>query len=297
MDEEKQAVIKNSDLVTLTIMNDISELQWMQKQNRKPPKIRKLDADSYVNIETGEVGYYEKTENRSQSYQSLRRSFKKMRYLINNNFTGKSNELIISLTYTENMMDQKKLYKDFEKFMKSLRYKYRDKTTIDYINVVEPQERGAWHTHTLLRFNDVKYIYISREEIRAIWKHGVEVDVRRPEDVDDIGAYLTAYLTDLELSDENMIVAMHNDLEVVEKEVEGVTKRFIKGGRLHLYPPQFKLLRKSKGMKYPDRETMTYKEAIKKVGSVKPHYEKTYNVETDNFTNQIKFEQRNSNRL
>ena len=63
------------------------------------------------------------------------------------------------------MTDPKKLYTDNEKFMKRVRYFFKDETTIDYINVVEPQGRGAWHCHFLLRFNDLEKIFIANKKM------------------------------------------------------------------------------------------------------------------------------------
>src|SRR5699024_3425633 len=122
----------------VTEMNRLTEIQFMEKMNNKA-NIRKLNSDEYVLLETGEIKEFEKKENRSQSYNSLRQTFKRLRYLINNNFVGNKNELFLTLTYKENMTDPKKLYKDIEKFIKRLRYRFENESTIDYINVVEPQ--------------------------------------------------------------------------------------------------------------------------------------------------------------
>ena len=185
---------------------------------------------------------------------------------------------------------------DFKRFMTRFKRKYEDKGSFDYINVVEPQGRGAWHCHLLLRFNDLDSIFILNSELAELWGQGF-VTIKSLKDVDNIGAYLSAYLADLELTDDTFRVAVKEDLKIVEREVEGETKRFIKGGRLHMYPPGMNLYRKSRGVKFPERETMTYKEAKKIVGSAKPHYSNQYEIEIDDFSNTVAFEQYNSKRL
>lgn len=275
-------------------MNHLTEIQYMEKMNNKA-NIKKLSADEYVLLETGEIKEFEKTENRSQSYNSLRQTFKKLRYLINNNFTGKKNELFLTLTYKENMQDPKKLYTDLNKFIKRLKYRFKDETTIDYINVVEPQQRGAWHCHVLLRFNELEKIFIPSREMYQLWGHGY-ITLKSMKNVDNIGAYLSAYLADIELNEENMHVAIRNDLKVVEKEIEGQKKKFIKGGRLHMYPTGMNLYRKSKGVKPPERKKMKYSEAIKKVGSTEPHFTTDIKISVDDFENTIAYEQYNSKR-
>lgn len=288
-------IIPDGDLVTVTKMNHIVEVQHMQKMNRKA-HIKKLDKDRYIYLGSGEIKEFNHIENRSQSFNSLRQTFKKLRYLINNNFTGAGNELHVILTYAENMTDTKRLYKDYEKFIKRLRYKYKDISSIDYISVVEPQGRGAWHCHLLLRFNDIDKVYIENSMLAELWGHGF-VTIRSLKDVDNIGAYLSAYLTDVELTEENIISVVDTDYVIVVKEVNGQEKNIVKGGRLHLYPSGMNLFRKSKGIVYPERQRMKYKEIKKIVGSAEPTYQKSITVENDDFTNTINYEQYNLKRL
>lgn len=296
MKEEKHSVfIADDDLVTVTEMNHIVEVQHMRKMNRQA-HIKKLDKDRYVDLQTGEIKEFKHIENRSDSYNSLRQTFKKLRYLINANFEGKPNELHVILTYKENMTDTKRLYSDFDKFMKRLRYKYRNESSIDYISVVEPQERGAWHSHLLLRFNDLEKIYIPNEELASLWEQGF-TKTKSLKNVDNIGAYLSAYLTDVELTDENVIKAISDKAAIKIVQVEGQEKKFVKGGRLHMYPSGMNLFRKSKGIVYPERQRMKHKNVKKIVRSAQPHYEKTYNVEDDDFQNTITFQQYNLKRL
>lgn len=286
--------IKPTSVVTLTEMGHISEIQRMERQNQQQT-IRKISKDEYIVLETGEIKEFNHIENRSQSMNSLRQTFKKLRYLINNNFVGAKNELHMTLTYAENMTDTERLYADFKRFMMRLKRKYKGQS-IDYLNVIEPQERGAWHCHLLIRFNDVRSIFLENKKIAEMWEQGF-VTIRSLAEVDNIGAYLSAYLSDIELTDETETLAYTDGTEIVEKTVEGQKKKFIKGGRLHMYPPSMKLYRKSRGIVPPTRKRMTYENAKKAVGSAQPHYSKTYDILTDDFKNTIHFEQYNSKRV
>ena len=286
--------IKPTSVVTLTEMGHISEIQRMERQNQQQT-IRKISKDEYIVLETGEIKEFNHIENRSQSMNSLRQTFKKLRYLINNNFVGAKNELHMTLTYAENMTDTERLYADFKRFMMRLKRKYKGQS-IDYLNVIEPQERGAWHCHLLLRFNDVGSVFLENKKIAEMWEQGF-VTIRSLAEVDNIGAYLSAYLSDIELTDETETLAYTDGTEIVEKTVEGQKKKFIKGGRLHMYPPSMKLYRKSRGIVPPTRKKMTYEDAKKAVGSAQPHYSKTYDILTDDFKNTIHFEQYNSKRV
>ena len=291
--KDTKASIPKNGLVKVTQMNHLTEIQYMEKMNSQA-NIKKLDKDSYVDLSTGEIREFNHSENRADNYNSLRQTFKKLRYLINNNFVGKGNEKHITLTYKENMTDPKRLYTDFNKFMKRLKYAFKDITTIDYILVVEPQERGAWHCHVLTRFNDVDKLHVSNNKIRDLWGHGKIVSTKSLKDVDNIGAYLSAYLADVELNPDSYHETSEKGLKIEIKEVEG--KRYIKGGRLHMYPPGMKLYRASKGIVYPEHEFMSYKNAKKIVGSAQPHFSRSYHIEDDNFNSTLINEQYNSKR-
>lgn len=288
---DKQIEIKPSEYVTVTDMGHIVEVQHMEKKNRFN-HIKKIDSERYILLETGEIKEFELSENRSENENSLRQTFKKMRYLINNNFKGNPNELHITMTYAENMTDNKRLYTDFDKFMKRLRYRYKGNSTIDYMSVIEPQQRGAWHIHMLIRFNDLESVFIPNADLRAMWGQGF-VTIKSLKDVDNIGAYLSAYLSDIEVPEGREV---SNSKEVVIKRVDGQEKRFLKGGRLWMYPPGMNLYRSSRGIKMPERVEMVYKDVKKIVGSAIPHYSKKYSVEKDDFKNTISYEQYNLKR-
>lgn len=256
-------------------MGHIKEIMYIEHMNDEGFPITKISKTEYVVNETGEVKEYNLNENRSQNKDSLRKTFKHLRHLINYNFGGKNNELAFTITYKENMTDYKRLYKDFEKFFKRLKYKYGN---IDYLNVVEPQGRGAWHCHILLRFNDLEKVYIPNKEISQLWGNGfVKVKAIR-KDVDNLGAYLSAYLGDVELNDETSKTC-HGTIKEVE--IDGKKKKFIKGGRLHLYPSGMNIFRKSKGIKSPPEEWMRYEDAKKIVGAVTPNYFSALNLYDD----------------
>jgi hypothetical protein len=288
-------VINPYDWVTVTDMGHLQEVQYLQHRNNEAT-IRKLDKDHYEVVKTGETKAFNHSENRKDSLNSLRQTFKKLRYLINANFRGNSNELHCVLTYPENMRDTKRLYSDVKNFVLRLKYYFKDSTTIDYINVVEPQGRGAWHCHLLLRFNDVEKIFIPNAELRKMWRHGF-VTIKSLRDVDNVGAYLSAYLTDLDI-DDNTSTGVAVEKLVNNSDGTVTSKRVIKGARLHLYPTGMRLYRKSKGIVEPDRKVMLYSVFKEKVGeSANPHYRTGIHLsDEDGYENNIIYEQYNLKR-
>jgi hypothetical protein len=285
-----KVLIADGDFVKVKRMNHLLEVRHSSKANYKS-NIKKLDKDRYLDIGTGEIKEFTHIENRSQSYNSLRQTFKKLSDLINNNFVGKGNELHVTLTYEENMTDTKRLYKDFKRFMTRLKRNFKDKSCIEYISVVEPQERGAWHCHVLLRFDDLETIYIpnqfderTKKPINAplyeMWEQGW-VTIKSLKNVDNIGAYLSAYLTDIELTEDSVKGVYEAGEELKVKEVQG--KKFIKGGRLHMYPPGMNLYRKSKGIVPPMVEEMSFGRVKKIVGAATPTFQKSTTVSDGEF--------------
>lgn len=284
--------IPDSSIVTVTQTNHIVEVQYLQKINASAT-IKKIDKDTYVVLDTGEVCKFDHISSRAESYKTLRDTFKRLRYLINNNFVGAGNELFITLTYAENMRDTDRLYMDFKKLVKKLRYKYGE---LDYISVIEPQARGAWHMHVLIKFyrDDMQKAFISNPTLNQMWGHGF-VRINRLDNIDNIGAYLSAYLCDVEISEISGAIRFRQRMEHIQVKEKG-SKTYLKGYRLSMYPPGVNLYRKSKNIVFPERKKMMYIDAKKIIGSDTPDYVKKYDVEVDDFKNTIIFENYNLKR-
>lgn len=290
-----QAIDKNK-MVHVKKMNHIVEVVSIQSVSNGLNKIKKLSKTHYLVKDTGEVLEYKLSENRGQNIAGLKESFRKIRDLINNNFTGGGNELHITLTYAENMTDTKQLYTDFDKFWKRFKYKYGD---CDYLTVIEPQGRGAWHHHLLVRHNTMDKLYIPSDELEKMWGHGF-VKIRSLKGVDNIGAYLSAYLADVELTNETLPMAVIEQKQIKIVEVAGQQKRFIKGGRVHLYPSGMNIYRKSKGIVFPEVEQMRYGDVKKIVGTATPNYSATITIQDDTgdkILNRITYEHYNMKRI
>jgi hypothetical protein len=299
--------IKNDKIVRVKRMNDILEIVDLKTESNGFNKIKKLNKREYMLLDTGEVKNYVLSENRGQNIACLKESFRKIRDLINNNFVGADNEIHLVTTYAENMTDMKRLYNDNFLFWKN--WKYRFGEHFEYLNIVEPQGRGAWHNHILIKDTKNHKLFIPHKEIKKVWVHG-NIHIKTLKGVDNIGAYLSAYLADVELVEnengtvklpDEILKAMREDgakFEVKEVVVEGITKKFIKGGRCRLYPPGMNLYRKSKGIVHPEVEKMTYETAKRIVGSAQPNYSKTLEIASDDkMLNVITYENYNMKRL
>lgn len=289
--------IDGDQKIKLVNMGHILEIMAMEKLPDGDFGITKIDKDRYMKNDTGEVLNYQHTENRTENVDNLRRTFKKLRYLINYNFRGSDNELAFTITYREHVTNPETLYIDFKNFIKRLRYKHGK---VEYLNVVEPMGSGRWHCHVLLKFLDKQRAYIPNKEIAELWGKGFVTVKAIRQDVDNMGAYLSAYLGDIELNDKNMIEAYKTgkNIQIKTAMVDGKEKKFIKGGRLHYYPTGMRIYRKSQGIKEPPVDWLYFREIKKIVGSATTNYSKTIDIldENDEILNSITYYQYNLKR-
>lgn len=286
--------IDKHNLVSVKKMGHIYELCYTEHKNTKAT-IKLLDKEHYALMSTGEVFECNHIENRADNKAQVSQSLKRLRDYINTNVIDVSCCKWITLTYKENMQDTKKLYIDFKNFIKRFKYKYGH---FEYIVAMEPQSRGAWHCHCIIIFNK-KAPFIPNNIIENLWQHGF-TKTNKLDDIDNIGAYLTAYLGDIEYSEEYGNEKQYN-IKVVE-EIGNMKlkkpKKFIKGGRLYMYPPNFNLYRISRGIKPPIKEYYQYSFIKEKAGLTEPTYSKALKLsDTDNnFSNKIIYEYYNTKR-
>lgn len=259
---------KNRWWYRITRQGNIADVVAMNFRPR--PQIKKLSKEQYVFTRTGEVKNFMPNENRNK--RSLRKIFKELRQTITANFQSDvKNQLSITLTYAENMQDPKRVHSDFKKFFQKLKRAYKEHK-LDYLVVVEPQGRGAWHCHLLLK-SDQPVLFIPDEEISALWGNGF-TKTERLKNVDNAGAYFIAYFSNLELSDDYIAEFEVDKADIVERE----GKRFIKGERLKFYPDYMQIWRHSRGVVKPVVADITKSDLKAEFGS--PVYRKDFLFET-----------------
>ena len=223
-------------LVKLVSCGDIRKVVFVGIESDNLRNFKKISGDKMVDLRTGEIIECKVSDSREDNIISLKKTVSKLRDLINCNFFGADNELFITLTYRENMTDVKRLYSDFDKFLKKLKYRFKD-IEFCYISVIEPQERGAWHVHLLLKALDKDVLFIDNNSvISKLWGHGF-TKTKRLRGVDNVGAYLSSYLTDV----------------FSEKGKK-------KSARLYLYPAGVNIYRCSRNCRRPVEEKVVYKD-------------------------------------
>jgi len=255
----KSGLCANS-LVTVKECGNITEVRYMLRSNGG--LIYKLDKDSYCDIRTGEIKEYKSSTTRIENKENVSRSLRNLRDIINTNITDNKKVLWVTLTYKENMRDHVRLYHDYRKFNQKLkRYLLKNKLPkYEYITTAEPQGRGAWHLHVLYIFPS-KAPFIKNRTLAELWGNGF-VSVTSLKGIDNVGVYLTSYLSNFDISDELTDSNRHN-------------KAIVKGARIKLYPTGFRIYRCSKGIKKPNVYEVTEGEAMRSVKGAVLTYEKT----------------------
>lgn len=126
--------------------------------------------------------------NKEYKVRTKTRAFNKIRRLIYANFGPGSK--FITLTFSDttdfNIYDLKSCNEKFALFVKRLRKFYPD---FKYLSKPEFQKRGAVHYHLVVDIG-----FIDKKVLSNLWGHGF-VDIRKVECQEQIGPYLTKYLS------------------------------------------------------------------------------------------------------
>lgn len=284
--------ISETSSVRFKEMGNIFEVMNSEKRS-SGGYIRKIDKDTFIDTRSGELREFNHILNRSQDLNNVAKSLAKGRDILNTNITDVSHCRWVTLTYAENMTDPERLAIDFQNFNRRCRKIFGH---YEYITAAEPQGRGAWHLHCVFIF-DGPAPYMDNKIVADCWKQGF-VTVKRLDDVDNVGAYLTAYLGDLDVSEAEHVSenAKIKTVDYIDEFGAKKSKSYIKGGRLYMYPPGFHIFRYSNGIKMPDVSIVPYFEAKEKISAATLTFSKTIILadESNDYQNRLTYEYYNA---
>lgn len=248
-----------------TSMGNITRRTYVQRINDKAT-IKKTDKDHYVVLATGEVKAFRHQTKRLDDRVALSQSFGKLRDMIRANFEP-GDSLFITFTYRRQagkpMTDLRRLYADWKVYL--LRFARRCKRNgwerPRWVVAVEPQRSGAWHIHGLFFWAKGKRPFYDKKDCEADWGQGF-VKPMKGDSVDDLGRYLSAYLSDVLGDDE-------------EEEEDGLSRSLTpsqlhhreKCGRLKFYPAKMRVWRCSRDCRRPTEAVKTFEQSKKDLGA------------------------------
>lgn len=133
-------------------------------------------------------------KDREDNYaRTQRRRKQDLRRLITMNFDAKGSKFV-TLTFDNergfDIKDVKACNVHFKKFIMRLRYKFGDFKYVAVIEFQDKNDRGAVHYHMICNLP-----YIRKSELAEIWGAGF-IKVNRIDNVDNVGVYVTAYMTE-----------------------------------------------------------------------------------------------------
>lgn len=164
----KNYKIKGNITVKVTSYNNGEiEVKGSKCKQNNLTNYKKISKTEYVNTKTGEIKQYKNTE--YKRIENVKRAMKNLNDILKNNFTGGTNEIFLTLTCEENITDYDYVREKAEGFIKKLRQTYKG---LEYVFVMEQQERGSWHIHIWIKDTLHKKLYIDNEEVYTIWKLG-----------------------------------------------------------------------------------------------------------------------------
>jgi hypothetical protein len=170
-----------------------SVLVYMSDSRRTESPIIHIDEDHYFVRSVQEVREYkDRATTKDDNHESVRKSFNRLKSLINANAKDNNSIRFLTLTYALNMQQNARLMKHLERFHSRLRLALG--RVYEYIYVKEKQERGAWHIHMFLFF-DGEAPYLPNDMVANCWKQGFVNVQAIKDDVNNVGNYLVAYLT------------------------------------------------------------------------------------------------------
>lgn len=215
---------------------------------------------SWTSAKNGSNGIHEhrphqmKATKRTDNISTLKKSFKRNRDIINCNFFGNNNELFLTLTYRDRKRgkDIKKVNADFDRFVKRIKRKTHVNTaSLVWFSALEPQADGTWHLHCLLKWKDRNRIFIANTMLAALWGCGF-TKTTAIDNVTNIGAYLTAYLT-------NVVVDSTEENEMKDSTTWTANHEHMieKSGRLGYYHAFTHVGRHSRNCKQPQISYMS----------------------------------------
>lgn len=264
--KRKINVPENIDLHSIATLKSMGNIKEVSLSNRTSSSatIVPLSKEEFVVVSTGEVKQVKHHAlDRTENLRNLEKTMHNLSDLINANLSNANADCcrFITFTYKENMQNSEQLYTDFKNFNKRFkRFMKKQSFHYEYIITVEAQERGAFHLHAIFIF-DRKAPFIDNTVLAEMWGLGFVSVKAIDKNIDNIGKYLTAYLTNLPINDETITTDLVGG-DIKEVITDGENKKIIKGARLKLLPVGIRIYRYSKGIKKPTVCKLPYGEAI-----------------------------------
>lgn len=174
MKQKNDKSINEEEYVTMYKCGNYQEIVCC-RQDTKPIQITKLNKNQYIDNSTGELKEYHYSK--YKTLDNIKEQFKKIPRLIKGYFNGDNTERFITLTYSYIMNNPYLLPYDFKKFIRKINRRYGK---CRYIYIKEPNGKGSWHIHSIIKRLDGNPFHITDESLRGLWGNGYALSNKIP---------------------------------------------------------------------------------------------------------------------
>lgn len=221
---------KEEHLAKVYVMKNRIVVKVSENQNHIIGQIKKIGKYQSMNRVTGEIYDYTPDENSADvKRKRMNKSFERLGFIIDNNFSGGDDEIHIVLTCADASKTLDEINEEFKKFRKDMKYHYPH---TEYIVIREMNGSSQWHLHVLVKNGNGEKLFIPQDSLEKWWPLGY-VHVNRIRNNNSIAAYFTVFRKELDSFEKE---------EVVSEKVK------LKRSRLENFPPYKRLYSKSKGI-------------------------------------------------
>lgn len=160
---EHEYKIGENDTVFRTDLGKYSKITFVANPN-KNNNIKKINKYQYIDLRTGKIKQYNLDKPTSKS--DVNRKLKKYEEIVLYNFAGGASELFVTLGYKATITDIAVIKGDYDRFLYNLKQDYKD---IDCIALFEQNGNWSWHTHIFIKNNKHKKLFIERAKLIEYW--------------------------------------------------------------------------------------------------------------------------------
>ena len=122
--------------------------------------------------------------------------------------------------------------------------------------------------------------FIPNKKLFELWQENGWVVIRKLDNIDNVGAYLTSYMTDIPF-EEWKGGDVRGVVPKLVKTANNESKMVLKGQRLSLYPTNMNIYRCSRGIKQPEVGYMDYMDFLDYSEGLTCNYERAVKLTDD----------------
>ena len=167
--ESNSHYISADDIVYRTDLGNSSKVVYLSHQNTSGSCIKRIDKYTYYDKRVDEIKYYDL--DKPVSIKDVKRKVRKYEEIVMYNFQGGKNELFITLTCRDKIIDLQVIKDRYKEFLENIQ---KDYNNLECIALFETTSNSYWHIHLFLKYVDTsKILTIPHQDLlNKYWCYG-----------------------------------------------------------------------------------------------------------------------------